>query len=161
MKTTSIQVGKIYEVKAGRHTTVVKVKSFNKQTGGWTCETQGGKTISIKDATRFVREIMPKKNTSATKPVKGKKTVTKMERAKGGKLNGTMSGLDAAYQVLVEMDRAMKVKEIAEIALQKKYCDLKGMTPELTISAALQREIKTKNGSSRFVKAGAGLYAAR
>ena len=161
MKKTSIKTGKTYEAKAGRHTTVVKVKSFNKQTGGWVCETRGGKTINIKDNARFVREIVPKKTTPTTKPVKGKKTVTKTERAKGGKPNGQMSGLDAAFQVLVETGRAMKVKEIAEIALQKKYCDLKGTTPELTISAAIQREIKAKNGNSRFVKAGKGLFAAR
>ena len=160
MKTTSIKTGKTYEVKAGRHTTVVKVKAFNKQTGGWVCETQGGKSISVKDAARFVREIMPKKSTSTTKPVKGK-TVTKTDCAKGGKSNGQMSGLDAAFQVLVETGRAMKVGEIADIALTKGYCKLNGATPELTISAAIQREIKAKNGSSRFVKAGTGLYAAR
>ena len=53
----------------------------------------------------------------------------------------------------------MRVKEIAEIALVNGYCKLKGATPEFTISAAIQREIKS--GSSRFVKTGKGLFAAR
>ena len=74
MKTTSIQVGKMYEVKTGRNVTTVKVKSFNKQTGGWVCETQGGKSIGVKDAARFVREIMPKKSTS-TKRNRSKQSI--------------------------------------------------------------------------------------
>ena len=159
MKATSIQIGKIYEVKAGRNTTMVKIESFNEKTGSWICETQGGKNINIKDAARFVREIEPKKTTA--KPPKGTMVVTKTERAKGGKPNGMLSGLDVAYRVLVEAGRPMKVKEIAETAMQSGYCDLKGATPDLTISAALQRDIKVKAESSRFVKAGKGLFAAR
>ena len=160
MKATAIRIGKMYEVKAGRNTTTVKVEAFNQKTGGWACETQSGKTFNVKDAARFVREIVPKKP-PVVKPVKGKKAVTKTERDKGGKPNGVLSGLDAAHRVLTESRRPMTVKEIAEIALRNKYCDLKGMTPEFTISAALQRDIKTKGRDSRFVKAERGLYAAR
>jgi len=145
MKATSIQIGKTYEVKAGRNATTVKVESFNPKTGGWVCETKGGKNISIKDATRFVREVGTKK----------------VECAKGGKPNGMLSGLDAAHRVLAESGRPMKVKEIAEIALQNGYCNLQGATPEFTISAALQRDIKAKNEGSRFIKTGRGLFAAR
>jgi len=157
MKATSIQIGKTYEVKAGRNTTTVKVESFNPKTGGWVCETQSGKIFNVKDAARFVREIVPKK--SETPVLKGKKTVTKTERAKGGKPNGLLSAIDAAHRVLSEFGRPMRVREILEIALANGYCDLKGATPEFTISAAIQREIKS--GSSRFVKTGKGLFAAR
>ena len=161
MKATSIQIGKTYEVKAGRNTTTVKVESFNPKTGGWVCETQSGKTFNVKDAARFVREIGPKK-TMTTEPVKGKTvTQTKTERAKGGKPNGIMSGLDAACRVLTEAGRPMNVKEIAEIVMCNEYCDLKGTTPALTISAALQRDIKAKNENSRFIKTGKGLFATR
>ena len=158
MKATSIQIGKTYEVKAGRNTTTVKVESFNPKTGGWICETQSGKTFNVKDAARFVREIGPKKTVTTVKPVKVK-SVTKNERAKGGKPNGVLSGLDAAHRVLAEGGRPMRVKEIAEIALANGLCKLKGATPEFTISAAIQREIKS--GSPRFVKTGKGLFAAR
>jgi len=159
MKATSIQIGKMYEVKTGRNTTTVKVEAFNKKTGGWVCETKGGKNINIKDDARFVREIVPK-NTTA-KPSQGKKSVAKSERAKGGKPNGMLSGLDAAYRVLAESGRPMRVKEIAETAMQSGYCDLKGATPAMTISAAIQREIKVKNVNSRFVKTDKGMFAAR
>ena len=141
MRATSIQIGKTYEVKAGRNTTTVKVESFNQKTGGWTCETKGGKSISIKDATRFVREVGTKK----------------AERPDGKKL----SGLDAAHRVLTESGCPMKAKEIIETAMENGYCDLKGATPNLTIYAAMLREITTKNESSRFVKTGKGLFAAR
>ena len=99
MKTTLIQIGKTYEVKAGCNRTTVKVESFNRKTGGWVCETKGGKTLSIKDAARFVREIVPKKNATPVKSTKGKKAVAKTECAKGGKPNGVLSGIDAAYRV--------------------------------------------------------------
>ena len=160
MKATSIQIGKTYEVKAGRNTTVVKVESFNKKTGGWACGTQNGKTFNVKDAARFVREIVPKKPPTA-KPVKGKKSVTTTERTKGGKPNGVLSGIDAAHRVLSEAGRPMTVYEIAGIALRNGYCKLKGATPEFTISAVLQRDIKVKGRESRFVKTERGRYAAK
>ena len=145
MKATSIQIGKTYEVKTGRNATTVKVEFFNPKTGGWVCETKGGKSISIKDATRFVREVGTKK----------------VECIMSGKPNGMLSGLDAAHRVLSESERPMRVKEIADIALRDGLCGLQGLTPEFTISAVIQREIKTKNGDSRFVKTGRGLFAAR
>jgi hypothetical protein len=55
----------------------------------------------------------------------------------------------------------MNVKEITETAMHNKYCNLKGATPALTISAAIQREIKLKGRNSRFVKKDRGLFAAR
>jgi len=154
MKATSIQIGKTYEVKTGRNTTTVKVESFNKKTGGWVCETQGGKDLSVKDVSRFVREIVSK----PVKPPRGKKIVAKTECANSDK---PLSGVDAAYRVLTEGQRPMKVKEIAEIALASGICKLKGATPEFTISAVLQREIKTKGEDSRFIKTGRGLFAAK
>ncbi len=160
MKATHIQIGKTYEVQAGRNTTTVKVESFNPKTGGWVCATQSGKSLNIKDTARFVREIEPKKTATKT-TTQNKKSVTKTERAKGEKPQGKMSGLDAAHKVLTEAGRPMNVREILETAMQNNYCNLKGATPALTISAALQREVKTKGQESRFVKSGKGLYAAR
>jgi hypothetical protein len=41
------------------------------------------------------------------------------------------------------------------------YCpNLKGKTPHLTVSSALQREIFNKGSESRFCKVGKGVYAA-
>ena len=157
MKATHIQIGKTYEVQAGRNTTTVKVESFNPKTGGWVCTTQSGKSLNIKDAARFVREIEPKKTATKT-TTQNINSITKTERAKGGKPQGKMSGLDAAHKVLTEAGRPMNVREIFETAMLNGYCNLKGATPALTISAAIQREIKTKGAESRFVKSGKELY---
>ena len=146
MKATSIHTNKKYEVKTGRNTTTVKVKSVNRKTGGWVCQTKGGKTLNVKNAARFVREVGTKKS------------VTKI---KSGKPNGKMSGLDAAYRVLTEAGRPMNVREIFETANRNKYCGLKGATPTLTIYAAILREVKLKGRASRFVKTDRGLFAAR
>ncbi|HBT75737.1 MAG TPA: hypothetical protein DEB39_02165, partial [Planctomycetaceae bacterium] len=109
------------------------------------------KRATVSDAKRFVREIkakdeMPKtaKMTTETKPT-----------------NEKLSGLNAAYKILVEEARPMKVKEITELAMQRGYCDLPGATPSATISSAIQREIKAKQEASRFVKTDKGLFAAR
>jgi hypothetical protein len=158
MKATAIKTGKQYEVKAGRNTTTVKVESFNPKTGSWNCATKSGKNISIKDAARFVREIETKKKATTAK---SKANVTKTERIKGGKPKGKMSGLDAAHRVLTEAGCPMHIREIFETAMQKKYCSLKGATPALTISAAMQREIRGKGKNSRFIKTERGLFAAR
>ena len=158
MRATLIQIGKSYEVKAGCNRTTVKVESFNRKTGGWVCETKGGKNINIKDAARFVREIASKKSET---PAKGKKAVAKTERTKSIKSNGVLSGIEAAHRVLAEAKRPMRVKEIVEIALANGYCKLRGLTPEFTISAAMQREIKVRNENSRFVKTERGFFAAR
>ena len=166
MKATAIKTGKTYEVTAGRNKTTVRVTKFNPKTGSWDCETESGKTISIKDTKRFLAEVG--KRAAASPPasagraaVKKGKSETKTQRAKGGKPNGMLSGLDAAYRVLTEARRPMHVKEIFETAMQNGYCNLRGATPSLTIYAAMQREIAAKGDDSRFVKEERGLFASR
>ena len=171
MKATAIKPGKTYEVTAGRNKTTVRVTRFNPKTGSWECETESGKTISIKDVKRFLAEVVKRTTASPAAPAgrsaaKKGKNATKTngpttERAKGGKPLGTLSGLDAAHKVLSDAARPMRVKEIAEIALANGLCKLKGATPEFTISAAIQREIAGAGDASRFVKAQRGLFAAR
>jgi hypothetical protein len=80
---------------------------------------------------------------------------------KSGRSNGLMSGIDAAYRVLVEQGRSMRAKEILQIATENQYCELHGFTPDATISAAMETEIKRKGDASRFVKIGKGLFIAR
>ncbi len=80
MKTSSIKVGNLYEVKSGHNVTVVKIKAINEKTGGWTCETSKGKRMNIADSKRFVKEVMPKKEKAVadkSAPAKGKTAVKK------------------------------------------------------------------------------------
>ncbi|MDR0609167.1 MAG: winged helix-turn-helix domain-containing protein [Planctomycetaceae bacterium] len=78
---------------------------------------------------------------------------------KGGRMIGAMSGLDAAYRVLQEEGRPMRVKEILKLALEKGYCELRGRTPDATVSAAMETEMKRKGKDSRFIKVDKGLFA--
>ncbi len=72
MKAANIQIGNLYEVKAGRNVTVVKVKSVNKTTGCWVCETPKGKKMTIADAERFVRDVTPGKESKIGKAAPAK-----------------------------------------------------------------------------------------
>jgi hypothetical protein len=71
-----------------------------------------------------------------------------------------LSQLDAAVKVLAKAKGPMNCQQLVEaMAKRKLWVSPKGKTPHLTLSAALQREVKTKGEASRFVKAGPGLYA--
>jgi hypothetical protein len=239
MKAVSIQIGRSYEITFGKCISKVKVKNFDPKNGSWICETESGKSMTVKDAKRFLKEIKPKepqvsqesKKTkipkqktvddfkesrnkeipSETLPKKqlppkvtgdaaaqllakaraatirantarrafeygfcSEKIVEDAERdaetarmdvrtagiteRKGGHTIGAMSGLDAAYKVLQEEGRPMRAKEITRIAQERGYCELRGRTPDATISAAMETEMKRKGKDSRFTKVNKGLF---
>ncbi|MDR2704609.1 MAG: hypothetical protein LBC02_02410, partial [Planctomycetaceae bacterium] len=60
MKATSIQIGRSYEITNGKSLSKVKVKKFDPKHGSWICETESGKSMSIEDIKRFLKEIKPK-----------------------------------------------------------------------------------------------------
>ncbi len=157
MKTPKIEAEKVYEITVGKNTTTVKVLKVERRVNGtlvYDClNTKTDKRMTVSDAKRFLREIKPEK------PMKAEGTTT--ERTKSGRPNGMLSGLDAAHKVLTEAGRPMNVREIFETAMQNGYCNLKGATPVLTISAAIQREVSVKGADSRFIKVERGLFAAR
>ena len=155
MKPNKIEPGKMYEIAVGKNSTVVKVVNIERRVNGqlvFDCKNaKTDKPMRIADAARFLKAIKTEKMPKGTKT----------ERAKSVKPDGLLSGLDAAHKVLVEAQRPMRVKEIAETAIASGYCKLAGATPEFTMSAAMQREILTKGDASRFVKPERGLFAAK
>ncbi len=157
MKTPKIEAEKVYEITVGKNTTTVKVLKVERRVNGtlvFDClNTKTNKRMTVSDSKRFLREIKPEKIAKAEG--------TTTERTKSGRANGMLSGLDAAHKVLTEAGRPMKVREIFETAMQNGYCNLKGATPALTISAAIQREVSVKGADSRFIKVERGLFAAR
>ena len=82
-----------------------------------------------------------------------------LRSGRNGRSNGRMSGLDAAYQVLLDEGRSLRAMEIYNLATERNYCDLTGATPWSTISAALTTDIAKKGDGSRFKKDGVGLFA--
>jgi hypothetical protein len=244
MKATSIQIGRSYEITNGKSISKVKVKNFDPKHGSWICETESGKSMSIKDSKRFLKEIKSKepkevkeeqkefkdpkwlreskipkqksvdqskeqnnknvlvktllKKTSGDLAAKllatarsasiraniakrafeygfcSEKIVKEAEREaeiahtdvknagiterKSGHTIGAMSGLDAAYKVLQEEGRPMRAKEITQLAQERGYCELHGRTPDATIAAAIETEMKRKGDASRFAKVDKGLF---
>jgi hypothetical protein len=117
-----------------------------------TSKKQGPKAVKKVSKPKVAAE--PKTQAETTAPAAEPKTV-KTPRA-----DGTMSGLDAAAKVLVESDvKELRLKRIVEIALDKKYWNPDGKTPDNTLHAAIMREIKVKGSESRFKKAGRGIFA--
>ena len=92
-----------------------------------------------------------------------KKTTTKKKttRRKARTVSKT-SALEAAAKVLAEAAEPLNAKQLIERMAEKGYwTSPAGRTPSSTLSAALQREIKTKGKESRFQKTERGRFALR
>ncbi len=72
MKANDIKPGNFYEVTAGRNKTRIKVTKFNPKTESWECETESGKTISVKDSKRFLKEIQTETKKSLKEIIESK-----------------------------------------------------------------------------------------
>lgn len=68
------------------------------------------------------------------------------------------SGLDAAYQVLVQAGAPMRCGDLVARMLAQGLWKTGGKTPAATIYSAMVREIDTKPGASRFKKIERGLF---
>ena len=63
-------------------------------------------------------------------------------RKKAERADGTMSGLDAAANVLADADEPLCCKTVVERAMEKGYWKTGGKTPAATVYAAIVREIQ-------------------
>ena len=61
-----------------------------------------------------------------------------------------ISGVTAAFMVLVDAGKELGVKKIIEIAAEKGWWKSNAATPHATVYAAIIREISTKDDKSRF-----------
>ena len=168
MKPEKIEIGQTYEVKFGKNATVVVLQKIDRRVNGtlaYQCEnTKTQKPMVITDATRFIKMLKPKepkKEAVSNELQKRPETALPVTRNKGGRSNGDLSGLDAAHRVLIESGRPMNAREITDAAQEKGYCELRGLTPHATISAAINCEILRKGENSRFIKTAPGLFMAR
>jgi hypothetical protein len=79
-----------------------------------------------------------------------------------GNIRSGMSGLDATYKILSESGQPINAKTITKIALEQEIWNPQGSTPDMTLSAALQTDVRKKGDKSRFAKANQpGHYIAR
>jgi len=159
MKTKSITIGSIYHITLGRNE--VQGEVIETTENGWNVRLLASdKVIKVNNADRFIRKAKTIATTGdapeSTPKAKGKKATTPKQHKGDG-----LSALDAAHKVLVEIGTALTVRQITDVIIEKGYCpNLKGATPHLTISSAIQREIANKGSESRFYKDGKGLFGA-
>ena len=150
-----IEANKVYEITIGKNVTTVKVLKVERRVNGqlvYDCiNIKTNKRLTVSDGKRFLREI------KAEKPAK----VARAAKAKTERPDGKVSGLTAAYIVLKDATEPLNIRQIMERINEQGLSKLGGKTPGATVVAAILREIKDKNGSSRFVKPGKGLFAAR
>jgi len=138
MNALEIKVGKKYQVKVGRNEIEVTVME---QTGrGWNVKAPSGNKFPVNNAERFIKclevEAVP-----AQRPEK------------------KMSMLDAAVETLKGSSCPMSAKEmIIAMGEANLWKSQTGKTPSNTLSAAIGREISTKE-NSRFKKADKGKFA--
>jgi hypothetical protein len=152
MKAKNILLNAIYHFMLGRNE--VQGEVVETTDNGWNVRLiTSDKVVKVNNADRFVRKARTIA-TTGNAPVEERKA-TRQSTCE------SMSALDAAHKVLVECRKALTVRQITEAILEKGYSpNLKGETPQLTISAAIQREIKAKGSASRFCKAEKGLFRA-
>ena len=82
--------------------------------------------------------------------------------AKAADVAPKRSMLDAAAEVLAGAAEPMACTALIDAMSERKlWTSPNGKTPEATLNAALQREIKVKGDASRFRKAGRGLFAVK
>ena len=162
MKNSQIQIGNRYQIQLGKNTTEITVLAFDKENGTWLCGTSNATLLKVKNTERFLKELKPKVKKAApmtkeSNGVTGNKAEKPVKRM-GPKPNGKMSVLDAAHRVILEAGRPMRVQEIMETALARKYCVVTSKTPFNTFNGGIRNEIIKKGEDSRFVWMDKGLF---
>jgi len=156
MKSKNIILNAIYHLMLGRNE--VQGEVIEATETGWNVRLiASDKVVKVNKADRFIRKARTIATTGDTSKANGKSA----KAATPKQPKESMSALDATYRVLIEIGTALTVRQITEVIQEKGYSpNLKGATPHLTISSALQREVKAKGKASRFYKAGVGLFGA-
>ena len=156
MKASSIQIGKKYEVSVGRGTSTVTVIGINPKTGGWVCETKGGKDMTIGDASRFIKPVAvgkdTKKEKGETQPEAVPKAVLRpSERPQKGKPKAASvvvtESIEQLRDAFKEADRRLR---IARNAFQTGLIDnekLRDTTSEYDEALAVLKAAGGKAGS--------------
>ena len=114
---------------------------------------------------RVRKKRATKANTSPTAATVAKTSAKATKKATSGKGRDTgqtgakvakpkkpkkISGLTAAFMVLVDADAELSVKTIVETAAKKGWWKSDAATPTATVYAAIIREIATKGKDARF-----------
>ena len=172
MKKENVKLGGTYLAKVSGKVVPVRLDAESPH-GGWQAfNMETHKTVRIKSAQRLrgpAKDSAPRRMaevaaeaqqaqmaTEAAEKTKGKKAAKAPVEKKPRKV----SGLDAAYTVLVAKGEPMTCKAVVDEMLGKGLWKTNGKTPAATIYSAMLREIDAKPGEARFTKTGRGLFTA-
>ncbi len=100
--------------------------------------------------------------TKDAKPAKGRDTGPQGAKVAKPAKPKRISGLTAAFMVLVDADAELPVKTIVQVAAEKDWWKSDAATPAATVYAAIIREISQKGEAARFERgAKRGTFRAR
>jgi hypothetical protein len=153
MKDTDIQIGKVYDIKVGNHTTAVRIMRLAEKQGWEAVSLKNNNPVIIRSAERIVGPHNPK----ADKAAKVKEPSKKAEPAKEP-AQTKRGGLSAAAQVLAEAGGPLTCQQMVKAMIEQGLWNSEGKTPQATIYSAIIREIKAKGDASRFRKTNKGLF---
>jgi len=137
MNASEIKVGKKYQVKVGRNEIEVTVMEQTER--GWNVKAPSGNKFPVNNAERFIKCL-------------------EVEAVPTQRPEKKMSILDAAVEVLKVASQPMSAKEmIIAMGEANLWKSQTGKTPSNTLSAAIGREISTKE-TPRFKKAEKGKF---
>jgi len=165
MKKSDVHIGKQYTAKVTHKLVVIEIMNENPH-GGWDAKNLStGKMVRIKSAQRlrgFAKGATMSAPVATEVPVPSQPTTEpKSTHTSQPAQNTRLSALDAAAKVLAEANVPMNCRQLIETIIEKAYWQPTnaGKTPQNTLHAAINKEIKTKGCDSRFAKVGRGQFA--
>ena len=162
MRERDIHIGRFYNIKVGKHITVVRImQEAADGKGGWDAVTVAGdKDIIIRSAGRIVGEYVSKVNSEIIEEKSHRNPKRQTPAPQQGK---HLSALDAAAKVLAEAKEPLNCKMMIDAMTAKGYWQPSqgGRTPANTLHAAIGTEIKKKGDAARFEKVGRGQFGLR
>jgi len=180
MKKNDVKIGQTYMAKVTNSTVPVRIDAESQHGGWAAKNLATGRTFRVKSAQRLLRKCTqadlaglkrptPRRRkkahtppTAATVAKPAKKATKEATSAKGRDTGQTgakvakpakpkkISGLTAAFMVLVDANAELSVKTIVETAAKKGWWKSDAATPAATVYAAIIREIATKGKDARF-----------
>ena len=175
----TIKIGQCYIAKFTKQEMPVRIES-QKDNGIWISRSlTHGRVVFVKneqilrvcnesDLVEYAKTVVPnrrsKKQTPSSVLAAETPHVARVRKAKAKRPSVPEFGLtlvEAAYRILREAKRPLSCQEIVSRAIQRKYWRSSGATPQNSLNATINRDMKANKEKSRFVKIGRGLFMAR
>lgn len=146
MNASQITVGASYTCRIGRNE--IEVRVITGGSGAWAVKTKSGKTMTIRDAARFLACTDTPAAAGTAAPAPATATAARP------------SLLNAAVEILKAGGQPMNCGEMVKAAAETgRWTPRKGgKTPDRTLYSAILREITKKGDAARFRKAERGRF---